>query len=211
MSFKSVTKSIAVAAFLAAASTSASALTLDFTSDHCTGGCGTPPFGTVTLDQSGTTVDVTVSLLNGNSFVQTGAGDEQAFLFNAVGVTLADITVDPHSPALVAETGTFGQGGVGTFGFGINCPSCGNGFAGAFSTDIVFHVADATIADLTIANALGNVFVADIFSAQTGNTGLVDVTAVPGPIVGAGLPSLVLACGGLLALARRRRAAAIPV
>ena len=45
------------------------------------------------------------------------------------------------------------------------------------------------------------------FQATIGNVLLASITAaaVPGPIVGAGLPGLVVACGALIALARRRR------
>jgi hypothetical protein len=41
--------------------------------------------------------------------------------------------------------------------------------------------------------------------ATAGYGGTLSTVGVRGPIVGAGLPGLVMACGGLLALARRRR------
>src|SRR4051812_25567387 len=138
----------------------------DLTSNHCTvqADCGAPGtvFGTVTLSQNGTTVDLGVHVNSPYAFVTTGSVDFQNFIFNGVGVALGDITVDAHIPALAASTGVYGNGGVGSFQFGIFCGSCGNGFSGDFNNDIVFHVANATIADLTVPNLAGNVFVADI-------------------------------------------------
>src|SRR5437773_1225147 len=171
-----------------AMSRDASAISFDLTSDHCTPtaahpeGCGADGtvFGTVGLLQNGTTVDLTVHLNSPYAFAKTGAADDQAFKFNATGVTLTDITVDVHIPALVAATGSFNGDGTGNFSFGIICPTCGGGGSSSFTNDILFHVANATIADLTTTplplNGNGNYFVADVINTATGLTGPVDAS-----------------------------------
>ena len=200
---------LAMVAATAAFPSASHAITFDFTSDHCTGGCGTAPFGTVDVTQVGANVHFVVDLANGPpntiSWAQTGAADFQLFKFNATGVVVGDISVVQTFPApnvLQANTGTFNGDGTGPFSFGIGCSTCGNGALG-ISSNLDFTIANATIADVTAGNPL-NIFVADVFSSQTGNTGPVDVS-VPGPLAGAGLPGLVMACGGLIAFARRRR------
>src|SRR5262249_4251451 len=105
--------------------------------------------------------------------------------------------------------------GTGTFTASVECTIASdcNGGSAPTMTSLLFTVTNATVAGLTTANAAGNFFVADILcgSAVTGcagQTGPVDVSqpsAVPGPIVGAGLAGLIAGLGGLLVLARRRR------
>ena len=182
--FKNSSRLGSLAAILAIglllAASSARAVTFDFTSDHCTGGCGTPPFGTVTLTQDGTSVDFVVSIAP-NIWAKTGSTDFELFKFNATGILLSDITVDQTFSGQTLEaqqaavSGGFNGDGTGNFDFGIACTTCKNGNTG-ITSDITFSVANSTITDFTQGNNLGIIFVADIFSSQTTNTGPVDVT-----------------------------------
>jgi hypothetical protein len=170
-----------VALLLVLTAPTARADTFTLTEDHCTGLCGPPftTFGFVKLTQNGTAVDVDVTLNSPYEFAKTGAGDMQAFKFNATGVTLSDITVTQTvaGQTLGATTGAFNGDHTGSFSFGIACTTCGGGLSDAFSNDIKFEVANATIADLTPTNNYGFVFAADIGNPQTGKTG--PVAALP--------------------------------
>ena len=202
----------------------ASADSFNFTSCHisgstCEGGSiAAPGFGTVTLTQSGANVNFTVTLINGNRFVETGAGGGELFLFNdtLTGSTITTVASSPTTPAGglsgFTNLSPVMADGTGTFTASVECTvasDCNGGSANTM-TSLTFTVTNATLAQLETANANGNMFVADVLcgSAQTqcnGLTGPVDVSTPPITTPEPG--TLLLFGSGLLGIAgliRRR-------
>jgi len=177
--------------FFIATGAQADTISFDFTSDHVTGGAGVPPFGQVTLSENLGDVTFLVSLYDGSQFVRTGAGDGMNFLFNANDINLG---TDFSGAGLTAAEGPFSHGG-GTFQYGVYFTGQGTGGSNAMSGPIGFTVYNSTIDDFLLDNGIGEYFVADIISGQTGYTGLVDASSpVPEPttmlLFGAGLIGL---------------------
>jgi len=128
-------------------------------------------FGTVSLSQNGANVNVDVDLASGVVFAETAGGGGALFLFNDsvdgstitnMVATLNGVTVSvpgglsgfTNTPTLVA--------GFGTFTAFVECTdptSCILG-SGLTIDDLHFTVTNATIAQLTTANANGSIFYA---------------------------------------------------
>jgi hypothetical protein len=194
------------------ASAPAEATVFDLTSDHCdgSGGClgGLGSAGTVTVTQTGTNeLHFVVSLAAGFTIINTGFSGSFAFDLNPnQTVTYSNVTAGftPVGGNPVGAQNLTQFDGFGSFEYAVLRDAQGGG-NGLPSLSFDLTGSNLTLASLQ-QNADGVFFVVDVRGANL-NTGLVDasVAEVPGPIVGAGLPGLVMACGGLLGLARRRR------
>jgi len=197
---------------------------VDFQLSVPNGGSGivcSPSCGTVSVTQVGTNeLDFAVTLSAGNLFRQGGAASpppSPVFWLNVSGFT-GTLTADNLSANAVFQNPATGNpvDGFGNFlqDIALNAPGGANFDGNTLSFHL--HATTLTLANLITSTAQGSglptnfLFAADIGNQCTGSgAGATCVTTgfvtTPGPVLGAGVPGLVAACGGLLGLARRRR------
>lgn len=183
----------------------ADTMSYTLTVDGCTGGCGTGPYGTVTLTQSGSNVNVTETLDSGYYFLNSGAGQPLAFNLSTAG-TITNVQL----LAYFAAGGTATASTFGSFTDSIQCTTaCGSGSSNSFNIpqSLTFTVDGVTVSDF-IANADGYFFASDVAQAVNVNgvwtiisTGNVGANGPSTPPVIPEPPSLLLLGTGLAALA----------
>jgi hypothetical protein len=172
--------------------------------------CPATGCGTVTISGDGTT-DITIDLAITVAQLQIhGIGETLAFnVSDSPDVTYKTGTTFPAFWSTTLQTSGVGQqDGFGSFNDAINCPNS-NISGNLCGTEVKF---DLTSLSNLFLSASGEFLMAVKLAgtnadgtAINGFTGFGGIVAVPGPVVGAGFPGVIAACGALLALARRRR------
>jgi hypothetical protein len=168
-----------------------------------------PGYGSATVTTVGSDLKFELSMAP-NWFVDTGAHFPVAFNLATGGLTISGSSggVTPlASPFTGLNAGGYTNPGFdGPFNYAISCPSGGANGCSTISS-LTFYVLGAGLLNLVPTD--GVYITADIYnpSATGEKTGTVGATIapVPSPLMGAGLPGLIVACAGLLAFGRRRR------
>jgi hypothetical protein len=227
----------AAIALAAAGSTAYADTTLigDITSDHCDCLLDGQSAGTVMVTDNGSgTLSFTVTLNSGFFFV--GGGFEATFAYNladdpsivysglntslTTGYNVPPVTLTRPVGTLTQTAGALMVDGYGNFEYGVDGNFNGNN--SMINTPLTFSITSTTVGTTLSLESLQQstapdgstpFFAIDIFGNNT--TGAVDVSslhAVPGPIVGAGIPGIIAACGGMFGLnfLRRRRNGSVP-
>jgi hypothetical protein len=128
------------------------------TTSACSGG----PFGTITLTQDGSSVDVSLTLATNFVFAKTGAGD--ALEFNLTGNPA--ITISGLSSAFSVGPAPDTAPPFGAMMYSVTCSGCGNGTSAPNFSSLSFTVGltgggTLNVADF-IANAGGFFFTSDV-------------------------------------------------
>jgi len=206
--------------------------TFSFTSDHCTGTCGTSPFATAVVTfEGGGDLHFSVSLVNAQAMVNTGFPLTLGFnLSGAPTITYSNLTAgfiipdvlsgnqQAQGAGFVTQSGEdlYHVDGTGYFGYGVlwDTNGGGNGFTGTLTFDIQ---ASGLLLESLIQNGNGQFMALDVLGSN-GKTGPVDASNVticqpgqPGcgsqtetPIPGA-LPLFGSVVGGGYLIFRRRK------
>lgn len=143
-------------------------------------GTGTPPpgpYGTISLTQSGSSVDVSVTLNPGNVFAVTGSGRD--FLWDFHGDPTLNVQLTGSSVGKFTYLTNYYKPTVGAWNYGFECSACGHGTSPPQISILTFKITIATLSEF-IQNTSGYDFASDLGINCTGGPG----RCYTGPVLG---------------------------
>lgn len=206
---------ICLAALLSVSVAQASTISYALDVNGCSAGCGTPPFGSIKLDDGGGggTVTVSVTLADQEVFAGGGAGD--ALAFNLKSSATPGLVITLQDPTNFQVGSADHTSAFGDFSYSVVCKTCSGGKATNPPGPLVFTVTSTpgiSLTDFTL-NSKNYYFSSDIAALLPGGTntgnvggdGLSTTAAGPGPTPEPATILLSLAGFGLTGLAKARK------